>query len=48
MFAVMPSYNEIDGVPSHANQWLLEDVLPARVGVSRDGRLRLFRNLSSS
>jgi beta-glucosidase len=25
--AVMPSYNEIDGVPSHANQWLLEDVL---------------------
>lgn len=25
--AVMPSYNEIDGVPSHANQWLLQDVL---------------------
>ena len=24
---VMPSYNEIDGVPSHANQWLLGDVL---------------------
>lgn len=25
--AVMPSYNEIDGVPSHANTWLLTDVL---------------------
>jgi beta-glucosidase len=25
--AVMPSYNEIDGLPSHANRWLLTDVL---------------------
>jgi beta-glucosidase len=25
--AVMPSYNEVDGVPSHANGWLLQDVL---------------------
>jgi len=25
--AVMPSYNEIDGVPSHANAWLLTKVL---------------------
>jgi beta-glucosidase len=25
--AVMPSYNEIDGVPSHANHWLLTDVM---------------------
>lgn len=25
--AVMPSYNEIDGVPSHANRWLLDGVL---------------------
>src|SRR5215475_3338749 len=24
---VMASYNEIDGVPSHANRWLLRDVL---------------------
>lgn len=24
---VMPSYNEIDGVPSHINHWLLQDVL---------------------
>jgi beta-glucosidase len=24
---LMPSYNEIDGVPSHANKWLLRDVL---------------------
>lgn len=25
--AVMPSYNEVDAVPSHANAWLLQDVL---------------------
>src|ERR1700749_1681541 len=25
--SVMASYNEIDGVPSHANGWLLRDVL---------------------
>ena len=25
--AVMPSYNEIDGVPSHQNRWLLNDIL---------------------
>ena len=25
--SVMPSYNEIDGVPSHANRWLLERIL---------------------
>ncbi|MGN5374223.1 MAG: beta-glucosidase [Sphingomonas hengshuiensis] len=25
--AVMASYNEIDGIPSHANKWLLDDVL---------------------
>jgi beta-glucosidase len=25
--SVMPSYNEIDGVPSHASEWLLRDVL---------------------
>ena len=23
----MPSYNEVDGVPSHANKWLLKDLL---------------------
>src|SRR5262245_33061497 len=27
IMAVMASYNEIDGVPSHANRWLLHDVL---------------------
>lgn len=27
--SVMASYNEIDGVPSHANRWLLRDVLRA-------------------
>jgi beta-glucosidase len=30
--AVMASYNEIDGVPSHANRWLLEDVLREQWG----------------
>jgi beta-glucosidase len=25
--SVMPSYNEVDGVPSHTNRWLLRDVL---------------------
>jgi beta-glucosidase len=25
--SVMPSYNEVDGVPSHASKWLLRDVL---------------------
>ena len=25
--AVMPSYNEIDGIPSHASTWLLGDIL---------------------
>ncbi|MEW4449441.1 glycoside hydrolase family 3 N-terminal domain-containing protein [Qipengyuania sp. JC766] len=25
--AVMASYNEIDGIPSHSNSWLLQDVL---------------------
>jgi beta-glucosidase len=24
---VMPSYNELDGIPSHANRWMLNDVL---------------------
>ncbi|WP_068092128.1 glycoside hydrolase family 3 N-terminal domain-containing protein [Novosphingobium rosa] len=30
--AVMPSYNEIDGVPSHQNRWLLTDVLRGEWG----------------
>jgi beta-glucosidase len=30
--AVMASYNEIDGVPSHANTWLLEGVLRGEMG----------------
>ncbi len=29
---VMPSYNEIDGIPSHANTWLLGDVLRGEWG----------------
>jgi len=31
---IMASYNEIDGVPSHINQWLLEDVLRKEWGFS--------------
>jgi beta-glucosidase len=27
VISVMASYNEIDGVPSHANKWLLRDIL---------------------
>jgi len=30
--SVMPSYNEVDGVPSHANNWLLRDVLQKEFG----------------
>ena len=30
--SVMASYNEIDGVPSHANRWLLRNVLRAEWG----------------
>lgn len=29
---VMPSYNEIDGIPSHANSWLLHDILRGEMG----------------
>jgi beta-glucosidase len=30
--SVMPSYNEIDGVPSHANGWLLNHILRKEMG----------------
>ncbi len=30
--AVMPSYNEIDGIPSHANKWLLTTILRGEWG----------------
>jgi len=30
--SVMASYNEIDGVPSHASKWLLQDVLHGEYG----------------
>ena len=30
--SVMPSYNEIDGVPSHANRWLIDEVLRGEWG----------------
>ena len=41
----MASYNEIDGVPSHANRWLLRDVLRANAG---DGGAaeRVFKTLA--
>ena len=31
-YMVMPSYNEVDGVPSHVNRWLIEDVLRGEWG----------------
>jgi beta-glucosidase len=31
-WSVMPSYNEIDGVPLHVNRWLLRDVLRGEWG----------------
>ena len=42
--AVMPSYNEIDGVPSHANRWLLQRRAARRDGLQRRGRQRLLRH----
>lgn len=30
--SLMPSYNEVDGVPSHANKWMLRDVLRGEFG----------------
>ena len=32
VLSVMASYNEIDGIPSHANKWLLSDVLRGEWG----------------
>lgn len=32
VMAVMPSYNEMDGVPSHKNRWLLDEVLRQQWG----------------
>lgn len=30
--AVMPCYNEVDGVPAHTNKWLLQDILRKEYG----------------
>jgi beta-glucosidase len=30
--AVMPSYNEVDGVPSHASEWLIKELLRKEMG----------------
>jgi beta-glucosidase len=30
--SLMASYNEVDGVPSHANKWMLKDVLRGEMG----------------
>lgn len=32
VMSVMPSYNEIDGVPAHANKWLLQKILRGEWG----------------
>ena len=42
--AVMPSYNEIDGVPSHANRWLLQRRAARRDGLQGRGGQRLLRH----
>src|SRR2546430_16515263 len=39
--SVMPSYNEVDGDPSHANRWLLRDVLRGEWRVSQAVDLQL-------
>ena len=47
MYAVMPAYNEIDGVPAHVNDWLLEQVLRREWGFHGPRRVRLLRASSS-
>jgi beta-glucosidase len=42
--SVMPSYNEIDGVPSHANRWLLTKILREEWGYQGLGPERLLRH----
>ncbi|MEO5857924.1 MAG: glycoside hydrolase family 3 N-terminal domain-containing protein [Pyrinomonadaceae bacterium] len=32
LMSIMPAYHEIDGVPAHANRWLLHDVLRTQWG----------------
>lgn len=47
---VMPSYNEIDGLPCHANRWLIQDLLRKEMGFDRlvisdyHGIMELFTN----
>ena len=45
--SVMASYNEIDGVPSHASEWLLRDVLRKEWGFQRLCGLGLLRDLGT-
>jgi beta-glucosidase len=45
---VMPSYNEIDGVPSHANVWLLQKVLRGEWQFGRRRGERLLRHRGSA
>jgi beta-glucosidase len=45
--SVMPSYNEVDSVPSHANRWLLTRPAATRVGLRRLHHLRLLRDLGA-
>jgi len=40
--SLMPSYNEVDGIPNHSNQHLLNDVLRHEWGVRGPGCLRLL------
>jgi beta-glucosidase-like glycosyl hydrolase len=43
--SVMASYNEIDGVPSHASEWLLRDVLRKEWGFKGICGFGLLRDL---
>lgn len=32
IYSIMPGYNEVDGIPLHANRWLLKDILRKELG----------------
>jgi beta-glucosidase len=42
----MPSYNEIDGIPSHANRWMLRDVLRQEWGFDGVSDWQAIRQLA--
>ena len=32
IYCIMPAYNEVDGIPLHANRWILKDILRKELG----------------